>query len=47
MSANSLSLQPMDQDIINNLKSFYGKEIVCMTLAYLEEKKIFLNNFLL
>ena len=30
-------IQPMDQGIIKNLKSFYRKEIVCMTLAYLEE----------
>ena len=46
MSANSLSLQQMDQEIINNLKSFHGKEIVCMTLAYLEEeKKFFFKSF--
>ena len=41
MSANSLSLQPMDQEIINNLKCLYRKEIVCMTLAYLEENVFF------
>ena len=28
----------MDQEIIKNLKFFYQKEIVCMTLAYLKEK---------
>ena len=35
---NTTSLiQPMDQGIIKNLKIFYRKEIVCMTLAYIEE----------
>ena len=28
----------MDQGIIKNWKSLYRKKIVCMTLAYLEEK---------
>ena len=45
MSANSLSLQPMDQGIINNLNCLYRKEIVCMTLAYLEENVFFLFCF--
>ena len=45
MSSNSLSLQPMDQGIINNLKCLYRKEIVSMTLAYLEENVFFLVFF--
>ena len=36
-------IQPMDQGIIKSLKSFYRKEIVCMTLAYLEENHCLLQ----
>ena len=45
MSANFLFLQPMDKGIINNLKYLYRKEIVCMTLAYLEENVFFFFFF--
>ena len=38
LSPNTTSLiQPMDQGIIKNLKTLYRKELVHMTLAYLEE----------
>ena len=47
MSVNSLSLQPIDQGIINNLKCLNRKEIVCMTLAYLEENVVFFWDFFL
>ena len=38
LPSNTTSLiQPMDQGIIKNLKTLYRKELVHMTLAYIEE----------